>query len=104
LPILNEELQSTNEELEATNNELRQRSLDLDEINIYLEAILGSLGSGVIVMNRQLAVRVWNRVSEDLWGLRSDEVEGQLFLNLDIGLPVNQLSESVRAAVSGGSE
>ena len=104
LETMNEELQSTNEELEATNTELRQRSLDLDEVNAYLEAILGSLGSGVIVLNRQLAIRVWNRVSEDLWGLRSDEVEGQHFLDLDIGLPVNELSEPVHAAVSGESE
>src|SRR5207253_4949549 len=77
LETMNEELQSTNEELEATNSELRQRSLDLDESNVYLEAILGSMGSGVIVLNRELTVRVWNRVSEDLWGLRSEEVEGQ---------------------------
>jgi two-component system CheB/CheR fusion protein len=104
LETMNEELQSTNEELEATNAELRQRSLDLDEANVYLEAILGSLGSGVIVLNRQLSIRVWNRVSEDLWGLRSDEVEGQHFLNLDIGLPVDELSQPVRAAVSGESE
>src|SRR5439155_15858142 len=104
LETMNEELQSTNEELEATNTELRQRSLDLDEANIYLEAILGSLGSGVIVLNRQLAVRVWNRVSEDLWGLRSDEVEGQHFLNLDIGLPVDPLSQPIRAALNGETE
>jgi two-component system CheB/CheR fusion protein len=104
LETMNEELQSTNEELEATNTELRQRSLDLDEVNVFLEAILGSLGSGVIVLNRQLKVRVWNRVSEDLWGLRSDEVEGQHFLNLDIGLPIDQLSQPVRAAVSEQGE
>jgi len=46
---------------------------------------------------------VWNRVSEDLWGLRSDEVEGEHFFNLDIGLPVDQLSQPVRAAVGGQS-
>jgi two-component system CheB/CheR fusion protein len=101
LETMNEELQSTNEELEATNNELRQRSVALDETNIYLEAILGSLGSGVIVLNRQLVVRLWNRVSEDLWGLRREEVEGEHFLNLDIGLPVDQLSQSVRSALGG---
>jgi two-component system CheB/CheR fusion protein len=104
LETMNEELQSTNEELEATNNEVRQRSLELDEANLYLEAILGSLGSGVIVLNRQLAVRVWNRVSEDLWGLRADEVAGQHFLNLDIGLPIDQLSQAIRATVSGQSD
>ncbi|TMK87247.1 MAG: PAS domain S-box protein, partial [Actinobacteria bacterium] len=104
LETMNEELQSTNEELEATNNELRQRTLDLDDSNVYLEAILGSMGSGVIVLNRQLTVRVWNRVSEDLWGLRSEEVEGQHFLNLDIGLPIDELSQPIRAAVTAEGE
>jgi two-component system CheB/CheR fusion protein len=101
LETMNEELQSTNEELETTNNELRQRSLELDEANVFLASILGSLDAGVIVLNRDLAVRVWNRKSEDMWGLRSDEVQGQHFLNLDIGLPVDQLGQGVRAAASG---
>jgi two-component system CheB/CheR fusion protein len=101
LETMNEELQSTNEELETTNNELRLRTLDLDEVNVFLESILGNLGSGVIVLNKQLTVRLWNSVSEDLWGLRSDEVTGEHFLNLDIGLPVDQLSQPIRAAVNG---
>jgi two-component system CheB/CheR fusion protein len=40
-------------------------------------------------------------VSEDLWGLRSEEVEGEHFFNLDIGLPVDQLSQPVRSALGG---
>ncbi|MCU1451780.1 MAG: methyltransferase, CheR-type with sensor [Acidimicrobiales bacterium] len=104
LETMNEELQSTNEELETTNNEARQRGLELDEANVFLASILGSLDSSVIVLNRDLAVRVWNRRSEDMWGLRSDEVQGQYFLNLDIGLPVDKLSEGVRAAVSGRTD
>jgi two-component system CheB/CheR fusion protein len=104
LETMNEELQSTNEELEATNTMLRQRSLALDEANAFLGSILSSLSSGVIVLNRDLAVRVWNRVSEDTWGLRADEVQGQHFLNLDIGLPVDELSPGVRAAASGQTD
>jgi two-component system CheB/CheR fusion protein len=100
LETMNEELQSTNEELETTNSELRVRSIELDDVNAFLEAILGSLGSGVIVLTRDLTVRVWNKVSEDLWGLRGDEVAGQQFFGLDIGLPVGDLSQPIRAALT----
>ncbi|MBV8236322.1 MAG: PAS domain-containing protein, partial [Acidimicrobiia bacterium] len=107
LETMNEELQSTNEELETTNNELRQRSIELDDVNAFLESILGSLGSGVIVLSRQLTVRVWNKISEELWGLRADEVAGQQFFGLDIGLPVDELSQPIRSALTnpdGSSE
>jgi two-component system CheB/CheR fusion protein len=100
LETMNEELHSTNEELEATNTELRQRSADLHEVNGFLESILGSLDSGVIVLNREMAVRRWNRISEDMWGLRADEVKGQHFLNLDIGLPVDELGQAIRSTMA----
>ena len=45
--------------------------------------------------------RQWNRVAEDLCGLRRDEVEGEHFLNLDIGLPVDQLRAPIRAVLTG---
>src|SRR5207237_10501170 len=38
------------------------------------------------------------------WVHRSHEAEAQPTLNLDIGLPVSELSEPVRAAVNGESE
>ena len=50
----------------------------------------------MVVLNQDLKVLIWNRVAEDLWGLRSDEVTGQGFLNLDIGLPVQQLVRPIR--------
>lgn len=46
----------------------------------------------------------WNRRSEDLWGLRADEVRGQNFVNLDIGLQTEQLGPGVRACLSGELE
>jgi two-component system CheB/CheR fusion protein len=46
-------------------------------------------------------VLVWNHGSEDLWGVRQEEVQGQHFLNLDIGLPIDQLMPTLRAAMSG---
>jgi two-component system, chemotaxis family, CheB/CheR fusion protein len=45
-------------------------------------------------------VIAWNHRAEDLWGLRADEVRNQNFLNLDIGLPTDQLSR-VRTCLNG---
>jgi two-component system CheB/CheR fusion protein len=46
---------------------------------------------------------VWNDQAEDLWGLRAPEAQGQHFLNLDIGLPVTQLQQAIRACLAGES-
>jgi two-component system CheB/CheR fusion protein len=51
-----------------------------------------------------LQVQVWNRRAEDLWGLRREEVEGQHFLNLDIGLPTDRLRPLIRQALNGGTQ
>jgi two-component system CheB/CheR fusion protein len=101
LETMNEELQSTNEELEAINDELRERSLELNEANGFLEAILTSLGVGVVVVDRSQMIQIWNRHAEDLWGLRSEEAVGEHFLSLDIGLPVDRLRAALRQAIAG---
>jgi two-component system, chemotaxis family, CheB/CheR fusion protein len=101
LETMNEELQSTNEELEAINDELRERSLELNEVNGFLEAILTSLGVGVVVVDRTQTIQIWNRHAEGLWGLRSEEAVGEHFLALDIGLPVDRLRVALRNAVAG---
>src|SRR5581483_7400209 len=93
LETMNEELQSTNEELETINDELRQRTDELNDVNSYLESILTSLQTGVIVVNRDMRIQVWNQQATELWGLRSEEVEGEHLMNLDIGLPVDQLHQ-----------
>src|SRR5262249_23087384 len=82
LETMNEELHSTNEELETINTELRDRTAALDSANLFLHAILSSLRTGVVVVDRQLHVQIWNYRAEDLWGLRSDEVLGKSLLGL----------------------
>jgi len=104
LETMNEELQSTNEELETINDELRQRTDELNDVNSYLESILTSLQTGVIVVNRDMRIQVWNQQATELWGLRGDEVEGEHLMNLDIGLPVDQLHQPIRACLGGESE
>ncbi|NET38849.1 MAG: PAS domain-containing protein [Cyanothece sp. SIO1E1] len=101
LETMNEELQSTNEELQTINDELRLRTQQLDQANAYLRSVLTCIKAGVVVMDPQFKILTWNQETEDLWGLRTDEVEGQSFFNLDIGLPVGQLQQMIRACLTG---
>ena len=52
------------------------------------------------MVDRELRVIVWNRRSEDLWGLRASEVQGQYLMNLDIGLPTHELLQPIRTCLS----
>jgi two-component system CheB/CheR fusion protein len=101
LETMNEELQSTNEELETTNTELRLRSDELNTANAFLGSILTGLEVGVVVVDPKIQVLAWNHRAEDMWGLRTDEVKGRHLMNLDIGLPVAQLLQPVRAVLAG---
>ncbi|HEV7459389.1 MAG TPA: CheR family methyltransferase [Solirubrobacteraceae bacterium] len=103
LETTNEELQSTNEELATVNEQLRERTLEAVSVNTFLEGILATLPSGVIVVDRDLTVQLWNRQSEEMWGLRADEVSGQPLLELDIGLPLDDLEATVRGCLSDGA-
>ena len=101
LETMNEELQSTNEELQTINDELGQRTAELNQLNAFLESIWAGLdGRRRRPRPRPPGAGVEPRL-EDLWGVRQEEVQGQHFLNLDIGLPVDQVRPALRAAMSG---
>ena len=104
LETMNEELQSTNEELTTINDELRRRSDELNDVNAFMQAVLASLRGGVVVLDTELRVEVWNEKAVDLWGVRADEVRGMHFMMLDIGLPVQMLAKAIRACLLGESE
>jgi len=103
METMNAELQSTNEEVQTTNDQLRGRTDELNRVNIFLESIVASMQAGVVVLDANLAVEVWNRQAEDLWGLRADEVRGKPFLNLEIGLPVEELKTPLSECLAGSS-
>ena len=103
LETMNEELQSTNEELQSTNEQLRQSGDELNRASAFFENILNSFHEGLIVVDAELRVQAWNHRSEDLWGLRADEVIGKHLMNLDIGLPTQHLCPPVRQCLSGES-
>lgn len=86
------------------NEALRQNGEELNRVNAFFGAILRSLHAGVAVLDQNLVIHAWNEKMVELWGLRSDEVEGQHFLNLDIGLPVTDLAAPLRACLQGDGE
>ncbi|MFL5866513.1 MAG: CheR family methyltransferase [Thermoleophilaceae bacterium] len=99
LETMNEELQSTNDELESMNEEQQTRGSELDRLNLFLEGILGSLGVGVVVVDEDQIVQVWNASSTELWGLRPEEADGRPILSLDINFPLEDLREALRSAL-----
>jgi two-component system CheB/CheR fusion protein len=101
LETMNEELQSTNDQLHVINDELHDRTDDLNQAKQFLETILTGLRAGVAVLDPEMRVLVWNQRAEDLWGLRKDEIIGRHFLNLDIGLPTQQLRPLIRQTLTG---
>jgi two-component system, chemotaxis family, CheB/CheR fusion protein len=102
LETTNEELQSGNEELETMNEEMRARTSELDEARTFLEGVLFSVAAGVVVLDRSLLVRSWNKGAEELWGLRADEVRNQPFFNLVFGLPTSEVQSLVQECLAGG--
>jgi two-component system, chemotaxis family, CheB/CheR fusion protein len=102
LETTNEELESTNEELEAMNDELNLRTFALNDSSNFFEAVLGGLQAGVIVVNGSFEIRAWNTGARDLWGLTAEETLGEHFLELDIGLPVQELHDAMRTALADG--
>jgi two-component system CheB/CheR fusion protein len=101
LETTNEELQSINEELQTINDELGRKTIELNQGNAFLESILESLQSAVIVVDRQFQIQTWNEAAQKLWGLKSDEVQNQSLFNLNIGLPVERLREPLYQCLSG---
>jgi two-component system CheB/CheR fusion protein len=101
LETMNEELESTNSELQTTNGDLNQRTDEVQRLNVLLLSITGNIPLGAVVMNADLTVTVWNERAADLWGLRTDEVVGKSFFDLDIGLPTEEMRQMIGGVLSG---
>jgi two-component system, chemotaxis family, CheB/CheR fusion protein len=102
LETMNAELQSTNEELHTVNAELRDRTEELQRSSVFQESILASLESGVVVLDEDLTVILWNHQIANLWGVTAEEAKGKSFMSLDTGLPVAQLVEPIRTSMTTG--
>ena len=104
LETMNEEVHVANQDLHSINQELEQRSAEFNQANIFLESILTGLRGGVVVVDSEARILIWNRQAEELWGLRSDEAQGKSFLLLDIGLPMASLRQPLRRCLVGEAD
>jgi two-component system CheB/CheR fusion protein len=74
LETAKEELQSTNEELSTLNDELRIRNADLVVLGDDLMNLLSSIDTPVIMVDRDLILRLFNPTAERLFSLRQSDV------------------------------
>lgn len=100
LETVDEELQSSNEELHIVNDELHNRIDELTCTHRFWGSVLESIRSGVVAVDQEMRVTAWNKRATDLWGLRAGEVKEKNLLSLGIGLPVEQISELIRAGLA----
>ncbi|MGW0802281.1 CheR family methyltransferase [Nonomuraea sp. NPDC002799] len=103
LETMNEELQSTNDELQQINETLMTRTIELDEVNRFVSSVIRSLGDTVVVLDNELRVTVWGPGAEELWGVRADEAVGARLADLDIGLPLDELTPHLHSALTDDS-
>ncbi len=104
METMNEELQSSNDEMRSVNRSLIDKTREADSLNAFLRSTLESMRLGVVVVDHDLRVVLWNDRAEDLWGVRSDEAVGKSLMELDIGLPVAELKAPIEALFAGTSD
>lgn len=74
LETAKEELQSTNEELSTLNDELRIRNADLLTLGDDLMNLLSSIDTPVIMVDRDLVIRLFNPTAQRLFDFRESDV------------------------------
>jgi two-component system CheB/CheR fusion protein len=99
LESMNDELRSANEQLQALAGGFRDRAGQSEQVTAFLESVLVGPRGGLVVVDRDLVVRVWNERAERMWGLPRGEAQGRQVLDLDVGLPV----EALRGVLAGES-
>lgn len=94
LETAKEELQSTNEELTTLNEELENRNAELAQAINDLNNLLTSANIPIVMLCRNLRIRMFTPVAEKVLGLRSSDI-GRPVGELNLGLGVENLEEQV---------
>ena len=91
---LEERFECLNIELEQTNLELRKSLEEKDRVSNYLNDILESLTGGVLVVDPESRITLFNRAAESITGYSEDEVRNQPYekiIGLDAGRDMSLL-------------
>lgn len=102
LAATNEELAATSEELATMNEELCRRGVDLHRANMLLGDVLGSLRTGVAVLDRELCVSICNTKMAALCQRPVSEVERRSLSELDVRLPMSEIASAARTCLESG--
>lgn len=73
---LEEQFEYLNVKLEETNNQLRQSLAEKDRVSNYLNNILESMSGGVLVLDLEGRITLFNKAAEEITGLSQEEVVG----------------------------
>jgi len=95
------ELQDVNRELRQEAEQRRRAEEELRESELFARTIISSVGEGVIVYDRELRYRVWNKFMEDLSGMPAEEVLGKPALELFPHLRGQGIDQLLARALSG---
>lgn len=91
LETMNEELQSTNDQLQSINTTLQTRTVELVDARTFMDSLIESIPTAMVIVDREMRVLVWNEGCKDLWGVGASEAVGSDFPTLDIGLPMDSI-------------
>jgi PAS domain S-box-containing protein len=95
-------IRGVNSDLEETNKRL-SAALDIQaETSTYLESIFASIPSGVIVVDAQGHIVLFNTAAEAITGFRSDEVKGRSY-SKTVGKMVSQKQTPLYTLATGSS-
>lgn len=97
---LYEKFESLNLKLEETNLELRKRVEEKDQISNYLNNILESLSGGVVVVNPEGDITLFNHAAEAITGRTQEEVVFQPYAKV-IGLDAGRDKSVLHTLESG---
>jgi len=62
------------ERLRKTRQELQEKSMDFDDLQVFQDHILRSVGSGIVTMNMTGEITSWNNAAEQITGYRFEEI------------------------------
>jgi len=71
-----EEMRQNNEELQATQEEMRRKSLEAEERNVRLDAVLGATVDAIVTIDENGNIETANPACENLFGYSREELIG----------------------------
>ncbi|MCJ7497958.1 MAG: ATP-binding protein [candidate division Zixibacteria bacterium] len=99
---LEDKFENLNLELEQTNLKLRESLVEKEKITNYLNNILESLTSGVLVVNLEGKITLFNRAAEEITGYKAEEILNRPYLEV-MGKGINLQATPIYTMRSGNS-